>query len=69
MNNSQKRAKEKTQCWYKELSIDTEGSFHERSLESESEDISFKESRENNQESVINRDSERDQDEEQAITD
>ena len=64
MNNSQKRAERETQCWYRELSIDTGRSFCERSPESESENVSSEESREDNTESVITRDSEKDQDEE-----
>ena len=66
MDNSRKRATEETQCWYRELSIDTEGSFCERSPESESESADSEESNEVNSEFVIIRDPERDQDEEQV---
>ena len=66
MNNSRERAERETQHWYRELPIDTEGSFCERSPKSESEDVSSEESKEDNSEPIIIRDSERDQDEEQA---
>ena len=69
IDNSWKRIKKGTQCWYRELSIDTEGSFCEKSLKSESEDASFEKGRESNSESVITEDSERDQDEKWATAD